>query len=151
MNTSFLSTSPEQTFQLGEKIGMCLKGDEILLLSGELGAGKTLMAKGIASAMDIDPKEVVSPSFTLMNHFEGKYQLFHIDLYRLGDSMEGDIRHLPEIDDYMGEGVIIVEWAQFLDASYFQLKEIVDICFHITPEDNRQIKVNTFLDYIKLS
>lgn len=151
MNTSFLSTSPEQTFQLGEKIGACLKGDEILLLSGELGAGKTLMAKGIASAIGIDQHEVVSPSFTLMNHFEGKYQLFHIDLYRLGESMGGDLRHLPEIDDYMGEGVIIVEWAQFLDASYFQSKEVVDIRFQITPEDKRQIRISTSLDYIKPS
>ncbi len=145
MNTEFLSTSPNNTFALGEKIGEQLKGYEILLLSGDLGAGKTLFTKGIAKAIDIEPREVVSPSFTLMNQFNGKYSLFHVDLYRLGEDIEGN---LPEIDDYIGEGVIVIEWAQFLDSSYFRLSHAVDIRFYVTAEDNRQIKIETPLEYI---
>ena len=145
MNTEFLSTSPNNTFALGEKIGEQLKGYEILLLSGDLGAGKTLFTKGIAKAIGIEPREVVSPSFTLMNQFSGKHSLFHVDLYRLGEDIEGN---LPEIDDYIGEGVIVIEWAQFLDSSYFRLSHAVDIRFQVTAEDNRQIKIETPLEYI---
>jgi tRNA threonylcarbamoyladenosine biosynthesis protein TsaE len=145
MNTEFLSTSPNNTCALGEKIGKQLKGYEILLLSGDLGAGKTLFTKGIAKAIGIEPREVVSPSFTLMNQFNGKYSLFHVDLYRLGEDIEGN---LPEIDDYIGEGVIVIEWAQFLDSSYFRLSHAVDIRFQVTVEDYRQIKIETPLEYI---
>ncbi len=146
MITEFLSTSPDYTFALGEKIGKQLKGYEILLLSGDLGAGKTLFTKGIAKAIGIEPREVVSPSFTLMNQFVGRYLLFHVDLYRLGEDIEGN---LPEIDDYIGEGVIVIEWAQYLDSSYFRLTHAVDIRFHVTAEDNRQIKIETPLDYLE--
>jgi tRNA threonylcarbamoyladenosine biosynthesis protein TsaE len=147
MSTNFLSTSPEKTFELGEKIGKSLKGDEILLLSGDLGAGKTLLTKGIASGLDIDPKEVVSPTFSIMNRFEGKFLLFHFDLYRLGEMINGII---PEMDDYMGDGVIIIEWAQFLDSSYFQLKKAVTIRFQVTPDDNREITIETPLAYLDI-
>ena len=146
MITEFLSTSPDDTFALGEKIGKRLKGSEILLLSGDLGAGKTLFTKGIAGAIGIEPREVVSPSFTLMNRFRGKFLLFHVDLYRLGESIRGN---LPEIDDYIEEGVIVIEWAQYLDSSYFQLPYAVDIRFTVTGEDNRQIKIKTPLEYIQ--
>lgn len=147
MITNFLSSSPEQTFKLGENIGMCLHGDEILLLSGDLGAGKTLLTKGIASAIGIDPNEVVSPSFTLMNRFEGKFLLFHIDLYRLGETINGII---PEMEDYMGDGILIIEWAQYLDISYYRLKNSIAVQFHTTAEDIREIKIETSLEYLHI-
>ncbi|MCU0284827.1 MAG: tRNA (adenosine(37)-N6)-threonylcarbamoyltransferase complex ATPase subunit type 1 TsaE [Acidobacteria bacterium] len=147
MIINYLSTSPEQTLALGKKIGQCLKGDEVILLTGDLGAGKTLLTKGIAEALDIDPKEVVSPSFTLMNRFAGQYLLFHIDLYRLGETLNGSI---PEMDDYMGEGVMIIEWAQYLHNSYFQLKKAINIRFQITADDNREITIETQLTYLRL-
>ncbi len=150
MNTNFHSPSPDFTFRLGEKIGTCLQGSEILLLSGDLGAGKTLMTKGIAKAMGIDPEEVVSPSFTLMNQFRGNHSLFHIDLYRLGDESGNKIREMGDMDDYIGEGVVIIEWAQFLDDSYFRLEKAVDIRFRLTPGDHREISVETSLAYVKL-
>jgi tRNA A37 threonylcarbamoyladenosine biosynthesis protein TsaE len=81
-----------------------------------------------------------------MNQFSGKYSLFHVDLYRLGEDIQGN---LPEIDDYIGEGVIVIEWAQYLDSSYFQLTHAVDIRFLVTAEDNRQIKIETPLEYIQ--
>ena len=147
MIINFLSSSPEQTFKLGENIGKCLHGDEIFLLSGDLGAGKTLLTKGIASAIGIDPKEVVSPSFTLMNRFEGKFLLFHIDLYRLGDTINGII---PEMEDYIGDGVMIIEWAQYLDISYYRLKNAVAVQFQITTGDDREIRIETALEYLHI-
>jgi len=150
MSINFLSPSPDFTFQLGEKIGTCLKGDEILLLSGELGAGKTLLTKGIANAVGIDPDEVVSPSFTLMNRFKGNYSFVHIDLYRLGDETGDRIRDMGDMDDYIGEGVVVIEWAQFLDDSYFRLEKAVDIRFRLTPENHRQISIKKSPDYFKL-
>lgn len=143
MITHFLSTSPDLTFQLGEKIGKSLKGTETLLLSGDLGAGKTLLTKGIAHSLNIDPEEVVSPSFTLMNRFQGKYLLFHIDLYRLGDETGEKIRELGEMDDYIGQGIVIIEWAQFLENSYYSMKNTIDIRFRLTPEDHREITITT--------
>lgn len=132
---------------MGETIGQTLRGDEIILLSGDLGAGKTLFTKGLASALDIEPSEVVSPTFTLMNRLEGKYVLYHIDLYRLGERIGG---YLPEIDDYMGEGVMVIEWAQYLEPAYFKLKNVLDIRFHVTDEDNREIDIHSKPTYIKI-
>ena len=138
------SPSPSDTFAIGEKIGQNLKGKEIILLSGELGAGKTLMAKGIASSLGIDPDEIVSPTFTLMNQYEfqieskktGKEfpgQLLHFDCYRLG--LDRDSRSkglvLPEIDEWIDEAVIMVEWAQYLHPSYFSLPRSIRIRIEI--------------------
>jgi tRNA threonylcarbamoyladenosine biosynthesis protein TsaE len=134
MTIKLLSHSPADTFRIGEKIGGQLKGDEIIFLQGELGAGKTLLTKGIASALGIKPEEVVSPSFTLINEYNstGTYRLFHVDLYRLGPSIENN---LPEIDDYIGEGVIVVEWAEFLGPGYLKLNRSIKITLLLSKED----------------
>src|SRR5687767_2832053 len=73
------------TLALGNQIGSYLRGGEILLLDGPLGAGKTIFVKGLASAVGIDPEEVTSPSFTLVNPHAGRLMLFHLDLYRLDE------------------------------------------------------------------
>jgi tRNA threonylcarbamoyladenosine biosynthesis protein TsaE len=134
MTIKLHSQSPADTFHIGEKIGRQLKGDEIIFIQGELGAGKTLLTKGIASALGIKPEEVVSPSFTLINEYNsaGTYRLFHVDLYRLGPSIENN---LPEIDDYIGEGVIVVEWAQFLGPGYLKLNRSIKVNLLLSKED----------------
>ena len=147
MTMKLISTSPDQTYNLGRTLGNCLKGTELLLLHGDLGAGKTLLTKGIAETLDIDAEDVVSPTYTLMNRFDGRFTLFHLDLYRLGGSIEGN---LPEIDDYLGEGIIIIEWAQFLDASYARLSNTVNINIHVEDEDTRKIEIETALKYINI-
>ena len=72
-----------ETFDLGVRIGEQLSGGEIILLNGPLGAGKTLLVKGVARALGLDEEDVTSPSFTLVNLHQGRLLLYHIDLYRL--------------------------------------------------------------------
>jgi len=108
----FVSTSPEQTFNYGHELGSQLAGGEILLLSGPLGAGKTIFVKGICAALDIAQDEVTSPSFTLVNPYAGRLQLYHIDLYRLDEGASA--AHAVDLDELLSDerAVIVIEWAE---------------------------------------
>ena len=106
------TASEGETFDLARKVAAGFKGDEVVLLIGELGAGKTVFAKGIASGAGVaDPNRVSSPSFTLVNIYEGRHRVFHIDLYRL--DREAEIADLGW-EDMLGQGIVIVEWAEKL-------------------------------------
>lgn len=104
--------SAEETFDLGARIGSHLAGGEIILLDGALGAGKTIFAKGIASSLEIDTDEVTSPSFTLVNIYEGRLKLFHLDLYRLNAGASA--AHAVDLDELLMDesAVFIIEWAE---------------------------------------
>src|SRR5262245_57596705 len=110
----WISNSPAETFDLGNRVGQHLVGGEILLLTGPLGAGKTIFVKGIASALGIDPEEVTSPSFTLVNPYDGGLPLYHIDLYRLDEGASA--AHAVDLDELLGneKSVIVIEWADRL-------------------------------------
>jgi tRNA threonylcarbamoyladenosine biosynthesis protein TsaE len=106
------TASEGETFELARKMAAGFKGDEVVLLIGQLGAGKTVFAKGIASGAGVaDPNRVSSPSFTLVNIYEGRHRVFHIDLYRL--DREAEIADLGW-EDMLGQGIVIVEWAEKL-------------------------------------
>lgn len=110
----FITHSPEETFELSRRIGERLDGGEIFLLSGELGAGKTVFAKGLAAGLGIDPSDVTSPTFTLINAHEGRFRFYHIDLYRLDSASH---RHLGLEEIFEDEkGVVVIEWAERLEA-----------------------------------
>ncbi|HEV7744236.1 MAG TPA: tRNA (adenosine(37)-N6)-threonylcarbamoyltransferase complex ATPase subunit type 1 TsaE [Pyrinomonadaceae bacterium] len=104
----------QETFNLGQQIGAQLRGGEILLLDGSLGAGKTVFVKGLASALDIDPEEVTSPSFTLVNPYSGRLPLFHIDLYRLESGAAA--AQAVDLEELLTDerAVIVIEWAERL-------------------------------------
>lgn len=107
-----MSHSEEETFALARKMASGFAGQEVVLLEGGLGAGKTVFAKGLAAGAGVtDTDRVTSPSFTLVNIYEGRHRVFHIDLYRL--EREADILDLGW-EDYIGRGVVIVEWAEKL-------------------------------------
>lgn len=112
MNGEFVSSSPEETFNYGHQIGARLTGGEILLLTGPLGAGKTIFVKGICAALGIAEEEVTSPSFTLVNPHTGRLRLYHIDLYRLDEGASA--AHAVDLDELLADekAVIVIEWAE---------------------------------------
>ena len=108
------SGSAAETFALGRQIGTQLSGGEILLLDGPLGAGKTVFVKGVASALGVDPEEVTSPSFTLVNPYSGRLLLYHIDLYRLEEGASA--ANAVDLEELLSDesAVVVIEWAHRL-------------------------------------
>ncbi|MDN4075836.1 tRNA (adenosine(37)-N6)-threonylcarbamoyltransferase complex ATPase subunit type 1 TsaE [Fictibacillus terranigra] len=104
------TASPEETSELAEKLGTLLGPGDVLTLEGDLGAGKTTFTKGLAKGLDV--KRVVnSPTFTIIKEYKGRLPFYHMDVYRLEDSDED----LGFEEYFEGEGVTVVEWAQFID------------------------------------
>ncbi len=103
----------EATERLGLSVASLLQPGDILLLTGELGAGKTTLVKSIAKGLDIDPREVTSPTFTLIHEYpEARIPLVHADLYRLGQG--ADIIETGLEEFMQGGYVVAIEWAEFL-------------------------------------
>lgn len=98
----------EETILLGEKIGLLLDENALILLKGDLGAGKTTFTKGIAKGLGIT-ETVNSPTFTILKSYEGKYPLHHIDAYRL----EG-IEQSLGFEEQISDGICVIEWPDFL-------------------------------------
>ena len=109
-----ISPNERATFDLGVRIGTQLSGGEILLLSGPLGAGKTMLVKGIAHAIGLDEEDITSPSFTLVNPYQGRLLLYHIDLYRLDEGSSA--AHAVDLDEILTDegAVVIIEWGERL-------------------------------------
>lgn len=106
----------DETFALGNQIGAQLSGGEILLLNGPLGAGKTVFVKGVASSLGLDPEDVTSPSFTLVNPYAGRLPLFHVDLYRLDEGASA--AQAVDLEELLTDerAVVVIEWAERLGA-----------------------------------
>ena len=109
-----ISNSPDETFALGAEIGKGLRGGEVILLFGGLGAGKTLLTKGILSSLDYDVDEVTSPSFALVNLYRApRFNVYHIDLWRSDGNDAAFSVGLEEILEDE-KGIVIIEWAEHL-------------------------------------
>lgn len=146
---SVVSEEESQTLELGKKLGRLLQQPTLVLLQGDLGAGKTVFARGVARGLGVDPQiPITSPTFTLMNHYQARLDLYHFDLYRLSDPDE-----LIELgfDDYAyGSGVTLIEWPEKLGNSetpglWVDLKRIDDerreIDFSFQGEENKELSV----------
>ena len=129
-NQTLKTENPEETQILGEKLGKTLKQGDVIALVGDLGTGKTCMTQGIARGVGIAPDEVVnSPSYILINEYNGAIPIYHIDLYRLENSEE--IAELGLSEYIEGNGICIIEWAERMADS------LPDTCIkiHITLAD----------------
>jgi tRNA threonylcarbamoyladenosine biosynthesis protein TsaE len=132
-----ITSSEQETVRLGSTIGKTLRPGDLILLIGEVGAGKTRLAKGIVSAATgIDPDEVVSPTFTLINCFEGSFQVCHADLYRIEYPQIDGIGLEDALD---GGAALVVEWAEKIpDLNEDPLR--IYIRYH-EEEDRRQFRL----------
>ncbi len=106
------SYSSEDTFRLGFQLGESAKKGDIYCLSGELGVGKTVFTQGFAKGMGID-EAVNSPTFTIIQQYEGRLPLYHFDVYRISDIDE--MEEIGYMDYFYGDGVCLIEWAELID------------------------------------
>ena len=108
----FFSKNPASTLSFGKRLGKKLKAGSIIALIGELGCGKTLLTRGICAGLGVSERYVNSPTFVLINEYQGKFPVYHMDLYRLNNVTE---EFEIGILDYLaraGSGIIVVEWAE---------------------------------------
>ncbi len=142
MSEKLICKTPQDTFDLGEKIGESLRGGEMILLRGGLGAGKTLLTKGILYALDFDVDEVTSPSFTLVNLYKtDKFDVFHIDLWRIDEKSDaGKAVGLDEIIEDEN-AVTIIEWSERLRNFSFP-ESVLEINISGDGDDERKITIS---------
>ena len=130
-----LSRSPEETQAIARALAGELRGDETVFLVGELGAGKTVFTKGLAAGLGFaDVHQVCSPTFTLMNVYQARVPIYHFDLYRLAGS--DDVVDLG-FEDYLCEGVVVVEWAEKIA---FPI-EAITVVITVEADDRRRIEI----------
>lgn len=110
----FYSENEMELMDFGSQLGKLLKEGDILILTGELGAGKTTLTKGIAKGLDIS-QMIKSPTYTIVREYQGRLPLYHLDVYRIGDDPDS-----IDLDDFIyGGGVTVIEWGNLLDLSLF--------------------------------
>lgn len=119
----FTAKNIEDTDALAARIAEKLKGGEIILLNGNLGAGKTTFTKGLAKALGVD-EVVTSPTFTFMKEYHGRLDLYHFDMYRVED--EDELYELGLNDYLYMRGVCVIEWNKFKD-----IKNYIKIDIHV--------------------
>ena len=135
--STVLTRSEAETEAFAAELARGFRGGEVVLLSGELGSGKTAFVRGLARGMGIDPEEVASPTFVLLTAYPGRLTLHHADLYRLagmGDDLELGLDELPG-----SAGVLAVEWAERL--SRLAWADPIRVTLEHGGEDVRRIQV----------
>jgi len=108
-DVTIASRSEEETLAAGERLGRRLTAGAVVLLFGDLGAGKTAFVRGLARGLDVPDDEVTSPTFTLVQEYRGRLTLHHVDLYRLEPAEVADLG-LDELTS--GDAVVAIEWAE---------------------------------------
>ena len=131
-----ISNSEEETFAAGKRLGTLLHTHMFVALMGDLGAGKTVLVRGICASLGVAANEVRSPSFTLVNRYSGTFPLYHIDLYRLEQVDHDDSLGLEDI--LIEEAVVLMEWA---DRMRWIPEDAVRIQMEHVGRDVRKIKI----------
>ncbi|MEQ1764857.1 MAG: tRNA (adenosine(37)-N6)-threonylcarbamoyltransferase complex ATPase subunit type 1 TsaE [Pyrinomonadaceae bacterium] len=141
MTGTYICETPDDTFALGERIGAQIEPGDVLLLKGGLGAGKTLLTKGILNALDFDIDEVTSPSFTLVNLYRTPtVDVYHIDLWRLNEN--SDVASAVGLEEILADenNVAIIEWSEKLH-SFSHSGRIIEISIAGDGDDSRTIDI----------
>ncbi len=145
MDFDFISNSPQETVELGRRIGSHLKGGEVIGVCGLLGSGKTHLIKGIAAGAGAkDSKQVSSPTFVIVNEYSGRLDIYHIDAYRLSSIAEFE---MLGFDEYCrSQSVVLIEWADKIESALKAVNYIRMEIFH-AGETKRKIRVENAPDY----
>ncbi len=141
MTQEFITNSPEETIALGRELALQLAPPKLVVLRGDLGAGKTTLVKGIAEGFQAASQDdVTSPTFTLIHEYGGRLAtVYHIDLYRVDTQRELETLGL---DDLMGdESVLLIEWGEKF--ARFKRERDVEIVMERISERERRIRVNS--------
>ena len=134
-----LSKSVEETMEIGAKFAKGLKKGDVVALIGELGAGKTVFTKGIAKGLGVkNSRYVNSPTFVIIKEYEGRFPLYHFDLYRLDGHSGFDDMNYEEY--FYGDGVTVIEWADKIRE--ILPKRYIEVKLTVVGETERKIEIN---------
>ena len=136
LSREILTASEEETVGAGEQLGASLRPGDVVLLTGQLGAGKTAFVRGLARGVGAAPDDVSSPTFTLIQEYRGgRATLHHVDLYRLQAAEVADLG-LDEL--VSGDCIVAIEWAERWDE---RPADAIDVRIEDTGDDRRQIRI----------
>ncbi len=146
MDFKIISSSPEDTIELGRKIGSQLRGGEVIAVCGPLGSGKTHLIKGIAAGAGAkDHRNVNSPTFVIVNEYAGRLDIYHIDAYRLNSVSEFE---MLGFDDFCyPQSVVLIEWADKIESA-LQAIDYIRIELEHAGEVKRKIHIKNTPVYI---
>ncbi len=131
----FLSSSPEETEQIAERLAKTLSGNEVIAMFGGLGAGKTAFTRGLARGLGAGDC-VSSPTFALVNEYEGRFPIYHFDMYRVATY---DDLYTTGFFDYLGSGIMVIEWSENIEGLLPDEKMTVTI--RPVSEEQREITI----------
>ena len=134
----FTVKTEEDTINLGKKIGEKLKKGDVVALDGSLAAGKTYLTKGIAKGLGIQ-EDITSPTFTLISEYSGRFNLYHMDVYRL-EGVE-DFLDLGTEEMLYGDGVCVIEWSKKVKQALPKNTIYIDIM--VNDDNSRKIIINS--------
>ena len=135
MTVDVVTTSEEETESAGEQLAASLGPGDVVLLFGDLGAGKTAFVRGLARGLGASGDDVSSPTFTIIQEYSGRVTLYHVDLYRL-EPVEVDDLGLDDL--VSGEGVVAIEWA---DRWNGRPDDVIEVRLEEAGEDRRRVEI----------
>jgi tRNA threonylcarbamoyladenosine biosynthesis protein TsaE len=140
------SKSPEQTIELGRGIGQGLRGGEVIAVCGALGSGKTHLIKGIAQGAGAeDSREVTSPTFVIVKEYGGRFDIYHVDAYRVDSIAEFE---MLGFDDFCyPTSVVLIEWADKIESALKSLEYVRVEMLH-SGQTLRQIRIQNAPEYM---
>jgi tRNA threonylcarbamoyladenosine biosynthesis protein TsaE len=148
MDFETVSNSPQETIGLGRRFGAQLRGGEVIAVCGPLGSGKTHLIKGVAAGAGADDGKVVtSPTFVIVNQYSGRFDIFHVDAYRLNNIAEFEMLGFDDL--CYGQSIVLIEWADKIESALQGIDYIRIALSHAGP-DNREIHINNIPGHITL-